>query len=73
MVDYEQVAINVAKAMEFLTQDLDRGEIRETPFVRDNWSLIEEIAADESVVNLLDGATWLVDGKEHPLAVQIYV
>ena len=72
MVDYKQAAINIAEAMEFLTQDLDRGEIRETPFVRDNWSLIEEFAADKSVVNLLDGATWLVDGKEHPLAMQIH-
>ncbi len=66
------ITINIKECMEFLTANVDREQILNGRFVRENWQLIQDLAEAPTVVNIFDKDTWFKDGEEHPLALQVW-
>ena len=64
-----EVVINLKRCMEFLTANADRKVIKEEPFIKEHWVLIEKLAAAENAVRLFDKND---DGKYYFCHIHIY-
>ena len=66
------VTINLRKSMEYITSEADREVILKDKFIESNWDLIEELAAQEEPVNLIQLLVSKTSGAWKPLATAIW-